>query len=307
MKKTVLNVVTAVAALFIGCCSSYAGNPPVGIQLYSARNLIGNPEKYAENHADVLKQLSDMGYTSVETASYSDGKIYGLEPEKFKADCEKYGLEPLSTHTTRNLSAEEYRAGHADAKSLEWWSKCIETHKAAGMKYIVAPSVYFALSENKVPKTLAELQTYCDYLNTVGKMVAEAGMEFGYHNHAYEFSKVEGEVMYDYMLTHTDPAYVFFEMDVYWTVIGKASPVDYFNKYPGRFKILHIKDQREIGQSGMVGFDAIFANAGTAGTKAVIVEVERYSYDDVMKSIAESSEYLMKAKFVKNWGKTLRK
>lgn len=49
--------------------------------------------------------------------------------------------------------------------------------------------------------------------------------------------------------------------------MGKASPVDYFHKYPGRFKMLHIKDRREIGQSGMVGFDAIFENAKTAGVE----------------------------------------
>ena len=54
-------------------------------------------------------------------------------------------------------------------------------------------------------------------------------------------------------------------MDLYWVVRGQNSPVDYFNKYPGRFKIFHVKDHREIGQSGMVGFDAIFKNAKTAG------------------------------------------
>ena len=104
--------------------------------------------------------------------------------------------------------------------------------------------------------------------------------------------------MYDYMLSHTDPAYVFFEMDVYWTVIADASPVEYFKKYPGRFKILHIKDEKEIGQSGMVGFDAIFNNTEVAGVENIVVEVERYSYEDVERSMKESIDYLEAAPFV---------
>ena len=76
-------------------------------------------------------------------------------------------------------------------------------------------------------------------------------------------------------------------MDVYWTVMGKASPVDYFKKYPGRFRLLHIKDRREIGQSGMVGFDAIFANAREAGVENIIVEMEGSSYGDVLRSVRE--------------------
>ena len=104
--------------------------------------------------------------------------------------------------------------------------------------------------------------------------------------------------MYDYMLTHTNPEYVFFQMDVYWVVRGQNSPVDYFNKYPGRFKMLHLKDHREIGQSGMVGYDAIFRNATTAGVQDVVAEIEHYSVP-VMESIKQSLDYLLQAPFVK--------
>ena len=105
--------------------------------------------------------------------------------------------------------------------------------------------------------------------------------------------------MYDYLLEHTDPALVFFQMDVYWTVIGKASPVDYFERYPGRFKMLHIKDEWEVGQSGMVGFDAIFKNADKAGLQDFVVEIERYKHDDILISFRESADYLLNACFVK--------
>lgn len=305
MKKTLLMAFSALAAILL-CSNMQAAGPKIGIQLYSARSIIGSPDKYSAQQKTVLKQLADMGYSYVETASYMDGMIYGKKPKEFKSDCRAAGLTPLSTHTTRNLTAEELNAGKPDDSTIKWWKECIRTHKAAGMKYIVVPSVFFASTETKVPATLTELQVYCDYLNLIGEMVTDAGLEFGYHNHSFEFSKVAGEVMYDYMLSHTNPQYVFFEMDVYWTVIGKSSPVEYFKKYPGRFKLLHIKDHKEIGQSGMVGFDAIFANAHIAGAQAVIVEVERYSHNDVMKSIAESAEYLKEAKFVREWSKTVK-
>ena len=118
------------------------------------------------------------------------------------------------------------------------------------------------------------------------------------HNHSREFEKIEDKVMLDYMLENTDPDKVLFEMDVYWTVMGKASPVDYFKKYPGRFRLLHIKDRREIGQSGMVGFDAIFANAREAGVENIIVEIEGSSYNDIVRSVRECADYLLEAPFV---------
>jgi sugar phosphate isomerase/epimerase len=104
--------------------------------------------------------------------------------------------------------------------------------------------------------------------------------------------------MYDFMLKNTDPAKVFFQMDVYWVVRGGQSPVDYFNKYPGRFELLHIKDNKELGQSGMVGFDAIFQNTKTAGAKHFVVEVENYNFTPI-ESVEKSLKYLLNSPFVK--------
>ncbi len=264
----------------------------VAVQLYSVRNVIGTNEKYAENHETVLKGLAEMGYTAVEAANYNNGKFYGRTPEQFRNDVESAGLKVLSSHCNRSLSAEECASGDFSA-SLEWWDECIAAHKAAGMSYVVVPWM-------NVPETLAELKTYCDYFNAIGRKCNAAGLSFGYHNHSHEYAKVEGEVMLDYMLNNTDPEYVFFQMDVYWSVIGKASPVEYFKKYPGRFTMLHIKDHKEIGQSGMVGFDAIFANAyDIAGAKDFVVEVEAFTNGDWKESMKQSVDYLLSAEFYK--------
>lgn len=290
MKK----IITA-ALLFIfaaGMMPADAKKKEACFQMYSVRTLIGDPGKYAQNHETVLKDLAKMGYTSVEAASYDNGKLYGVTPEQFKADIEAAGLKVLSSHTTRNLNDDEIK-NHYFADALKWWDQCIDAHKRAGMKYIVAPWC-------SVPSTIGALQTICDYYNEVGKRVKAAGMEFGYHNHSHEYQKVEGkDMMLDYMIQHTNPEYVFFEMDVYWTVRGQQSPVEYFTKYPGRFKLLHIKDHNEIGQSGMVGFDAIFNNAEKAGMQNWVLELEHASTPDIMKGMDESIKYLQAAKYVK--------
>ena len=290
MKISILSLALLAMAVTPSCAPKEAApvKKDMCVQMYSARSILNH-----DNYADILKEIAAMGYTAVEAASYDgdNGLIYGDTPEVFKQKVEAAGMKVLSAHVSRGLSREELDSGDLTA-ALAWWDKCIEVHKKAGMEYIVTP--WMGLQE-----TLKDLQVYCDYLNEVGRRCKAAGIKYGYHNHAYEFEKVEDQVMYDYMLQHTDPELVFFQMDVYWAVIGKASPVDYFKRYPGRFKMLHIKDEWEVGQSGMVGFDAIFKNAELAGLENFVVEIERYSYEDIRKSFVESADYLLNAPFVK--------
>lgn len=254
------------------------------IQLYSVRDDIKTDYK------TTIAKTADAGYQGIEAANYGDGMFYGLSPEAFKKSIEATGMEVLSSHTGRTLNEDISKTDWEDI--WKWWDTAIQAHKAAGMKYIVLPYM-------SVPKTLADLKAYCTYFNQIGEKCKAAGLRFGYHNHAHEFGKVEGETMYDFMLKNTDPDKVFFEMDVYWTVRGGQSPVDYFNAYPGRFELLHIKDNKELGQSGMVGFDAIFQNTDKAGVKYLVVEVEHYNYQP-LESIKKSFDYLVKSPFVKD-------
>ena len=292
--------ICALAALFmiplaVTAQTKKKAKKEVAIQLYSVRDILNKVDnkngKCDPTYTALLKKLANMGYTGVEAANYNNGKFYDRTPQQFKKDVESAGLKVLSSHCTRQLSKEELASGDL-SESLQWWDQCIADHKAAGMKYIVAPWM-------DVPKTLKDLNTYCTYFNEIGKRCKQQGLSFGYHNHAHEFQKVEDKVMYDYMLEHTNPEYVFFQMDIYWVVRGQNSPVDYFNKYPGRFKIFHVKDHREIGQSGMVGFDAIFKNAKTAGVNYLVAEIEGYSMP-VEESVEVSLDYLLDAPFVKS-------
>lgn len=297
MRRLVVLFIAACGIISAGCCQNTAApKKDMAVQLYSARDLIGSPELYAENHVEVLKAIADMGYTGVEAANFKNGLFYGVTPEQFKADVEAAGMEVVASHTNRKLSAEELASGDL-AEALAWWDEALPAHKAAGMRYVVCPSM-------TIPETLAGLKVTCDYFNEIGRKCKEAGMSFGFHNHAREFKKVEDVVIMDYMLQNTDPELVFFQMDVYWAVYGNASPAEYFNKYPGRWTVLHIKDKKEIGQSGMVGFDAVFGNAEVAGVEAFVVEVEGCRNEAALEGIRVSADYLLKAPFVKaSYGK----
>lgn len=297
MKKTIFFALSI--ALLISCSpqqdkaqNDTAEKKSLSLQLYSLRDSIKSQGSYDWALAETAK----IGFATVEAAGYGDGKFYGKTPEEFKADLEKNGLTLLSSHTTRQLDEKELSSKDF-TEAMKWWDQCIEAHAVAGAKFIVAPW-------QDVPKTVKDLQTYCEYYNEVGKKCKEKGMSFGYHNHAHEFQKVEDQVvMLDYMLENTNPDNVFFQMDVYWVVRGAQSPVEYFKKYPGRFKILHLKDHKELGQSGMVGFDAIFRNTDVAGVEYMVAEIEKYNFTPE-ESIKQSYEYLqscpdLKASYVK--------
>jgi sugar phosphate isomerase/epimerase len=285
--KKIFSLCIAVLPLCMACTTPAAQQSPkkdIALQLYSLRDDFNN------DFDVTIKKTGEAGYTAIEAANYNDGKFYGKTPEEFKAAVEAAGMKVLSSHTTKPLSEKELRTKDF-SESLAWWDKAIDAHLAAGMQYIVSPGM-------GVPQTLADLQTYCDYYNIIGQKCKEKGLLFGYHNHAHEFVKIEDVMMYDYLVEHTNPEYVFFQMDVYWTVRGQQSPVEYFQKHPGRFTLLHIKDHKELGQSGMVGFDAIFKNTDIAGTKHLIVEVEQYNYPPI-ESVTLSLDYLLNCPLVK--------
>ena len=266
-----------------GKASASESSKYIGLQLYSLRDLVKE-----EGIQKVLETASKMGYKNLETASYDNGKIYGLAPAEFKKMVNDLGMKCTSAHLGQAFTKEK------EAEVMSWWDQAIDAHNELGVKYMVQP--WMPVTDQT---TLDDLKMYCDYFNEIGKRCQQNGMKFGYHNHAHEFQKVEDKaVMLDYIIENTNPEYVFFQMDVYWIVRGQHSPVDYFNKYPGRFTMLHIKDHRELGQSGMVGFDAIFNNAKTAGVKNIVAEIEDYSCP-VMESVKKSIDYLLEAPFVK--------
>ena len=259
----------------------------IAIQLYSVRDIINN----GTDLNVVLKNLAQMGYTSIEAANYDNGKFYGKTPEEFKNAVEKAGMKVLSSHCSRGLSDKEVASGDF-SESLKWWDQSIAAHKAAGMKYIVNPGI-------GVPKTMKEMRMYCDYFNTVGYKTAAASIAFGYHNHAFEFRKIGDQLIYDFLLDNVSPNHVFFEMDVYWVQEGGGDPVAYLKNRPSQFKAIHIEDEKEIGARGKMNFKPIFDQMYANNVKDWYVEVEQYTNNDPVASVQQSYDFLNKADYVK--------
>lgn len=262
-------------------CSKQHGKN-IGLQLYSIRDSIKNDVPGS------IEKVAEMGYKFVELAGYRDGNFYGMEPADFKALCEENGLLVLSSHTSRPLpDSVNYD------ETMTWWDSCIDAHIAVGAKYIVQPSMGSSAYES-----VANLKLWCDYFNTVGEKCNSKGIRFGYHNHAREFSTAFGDtIIYDFMLENTDPQKVMFQLDLYWCVEGGKNPVDYFNKFPGRFELWHIKDKEEVGASGMMDFASIWAARDISGMKYGIVEVEEYNFDQ-FTSCRKSLEFLNNEDYV---------
>lgn len=279
-------VIAMLAVFLLGLLNSCEQQPQekeIGIQLYSLREAMGEAPK------ETIKQVGDIGYTFVEPAGYSDGKFYGMEPAEFKKVVNDAGMDIISSHTGQPLP------DSADwDKTMEWWDKCIQAHKAVGAEYIVQPFM-----GEKGYNSLEGLKRYVEYFNAVGEKCQEAGIQFGYHNHDQEFTtQLEGNTVYDYMLQNTDPEKVFFQIDLYWAVEGGVDPVSYFEEYPGRFTLWHVKDEAELGESGMMDFESYFQYADQSGMQYQIVEIEKYNFEPI-KSVEKCYDFLMNADYVK--------
>ena len=282
--RSVIRIITSlVAVTFVfTACAKDITKKDIGLQLYSIRN------EMREDPVKTMEELGKTGYTFVETADYAGGKFYGMSPADFKALVEKNNMRFVSSHT--GLPVPDPASWES---AMAWWDTCINAHVKAGASYIVQPFM-----DSTGYSSLSGLQRYCDYFNTVGKKCREKGIRFGFHNHDGEFADLEGQTIYDYMLQHTDSSMVFFQIDLYWIKMGGKNAIEYFTRYPGRFTLWHVKDEKELGASGTMDFKTLFENAALSGMKYPIVEQEEYTTTP-LEGVKMSLEYLLKADFVK--------
>jgi sugar phosphate isomerase/epimerase len=264
-----LSAAGAMGALFVSqySCSSGSGFDGVALQLYTIRDAI------SADLAGTLKKVAEMGYKYLELAGYGDGKFYGMEPAEFKKLVTDLGMVILSSHTQVE----------AEGITLDNAKKMADDHAKLGVKYCLQPWV--------VPEartTVASWQKMVSDWNQVGKIMKESGIQFGYHNHNFEFADVEGKIpFFDIMMPQLDKELVTIELDLFWTTKAGQNPVDIFKKYPGRFQLLHMKDMftkeapffttdgvkdfAPVG-AGVIDFKTILASKDIAGAKYLVVE-----------------------------------
>ena len=297
-------LILAVAAISI-CCAERksAEQKNIGIQLYSVLSSV------VDNPAVTIERLAGMGYNQVELVQWGgDPKVFGMTAEEFKALCDAHGVEIISTHSGIQEDKEK------EEEVMNRWREAFASVQACGGSYFIAPGY-------GVEYTTEGLNQMCEYFNKVGKLAKdEYGLEFGYHNHSFEFSTLKDApevVMWEYLVENTNPEYVCFELDVYWCAKGGKTPEEYLAKYPERIKILHVKDDFVIGESGEINFEAIFNQFYANGMKDYVVEIETpgwlrektnedgspYSAEQIVEATFDaaqkSADYLRAAEFVK--------
>ena len=282
-KASMLVASGVVGSSILSGCKTEPTSKHIGLQLSSLRddvNRLGIQE--------VLKIAAEIGYNHFETAGYRNGRIYGQEPAVFKQMAADLGMIATSAHLGRNLSENR-------DEDLAWWDRATEVHAEAGFKYMVMP--WSPLSGENA--TLDNVMRYGEYFNAIGALTAKSGIAFGYHNHAFEFTnKIDDVPLLDLLKAHTNPDYVFFQNDVFWTQAGDVDPVEYLKKHARRIKTLIIKDEKAIGASGTMDFEGIFNQAHTNGIQDWFVNVDQYD-DTPQEDVQKSFDFLMAAKFVR--------
>jgi sugar phosphate isomerase/epimerase len=230
----------------------------LGIATYSVKGLESDIE-------GSFKALAADGYVVMEISNYDAGKgtVAGYKPADYAALAKKYGLTIISSHVRTKFDIKDIDG------TLTAWGKVFDDHKIMGCKYVILPMNMWA-------GTVEGIKAECDLMNKIGDEANKRGIKFGYHNHNIEFATIPAtdKIYEDFLIANTDPAKVLFEMDVYWITVGGQDPVSYLKKYPDRFKLLHIKDEYVVGESGKIDYKAIFSQFYKNGNKDWFVEME---------------------------------
>lgn len=237
-----------------------------GVQLYSFRDsMIKNPIK-------TLETIAGLGFKEIESAGSTKGYYYGLTPSKMGETCKVLGMKLTSGHV------------HLDTEFEQTMADAV----ASGQEYVICSSM------PSDGQTVDNYKQVAEQFNTAGEACKKLGLKFGYHNHEYEFESENGQVLYDVLMDNTQEDLVHMELDLGWVFVAGKDPLNYFNKYPGRFPLWHLKDmnmtKKESTEFGKGGLDIalMLKNKELSGVKHIYIEQEEYASTPV-----ESMEYNM--------------
>lgn len=271
-----------VAPSVISCGGGTKATKEIGIQIYTIR------EQLTADLEGSMKRLAQIGYKSIEAAGFAKSdagyQFYGKSPKDWSKMLADNGQYLLSSHTVFELeTADEVCAAHVEA----------------GCKYIVYPYLPEQYRQN-----IDGYKATGEMLSKLGEAAKRNGLQFAYHNHNFEYTEIEGQIPMDVMMANTDPAYVTYELDIYWIEKAGQDPVAYFDKYPGRFELWHVKGMTNDAEkffapvgSGSIDWARIFAAREKSGMKHFFVEQDR-SKGDIWEDITKSYNFLNNAKYV---------
>lgn len=271
----------ALANLGLAGCSSvpkHTVHQQFGIQLYTLRDVLpANPRA-------VLTELAGFGYKEIESYEGAQGIFWGMTNREFKDLMDQLGMAIVASHCDVN---KDFERKAAEAGEI-------------GMKYLLSPWV-------GPQKSLDDYKRIAEQFNDRGEVCRRNGLRFGYHNHDYSFQLLNGQYPQDVLMQNTDPDLVDYEMDIYWVVTAGEDPVKWFEKYPNRFRLSHVKDRSRnaapseknatvVLGTGQIDFPKILASAKKHGMQHFIAEQEKYEGTTPMAAARANAEYLKKLK-----------
>jgi len=276
---------------------------PVGIQLYTVSKPLN------DDPAGTLKQLYAVGYREVESAGMAK-----MTPKELRKMIDDAGLKCPSAHlqlTKDDLGpafeeANIYGAQYAVSSVLRSFDPAVmKAARAAAQsgKEIKVPSM--------PPLGVDGFKKTAEKMNDVGKKAKAAGLQYAYHNHNFEFEKMpDGSPGYDILVKETDPDLVKFEIDCGWMCVAGYDPIAYMKNYPGRVKMLHIKDFQKMAPTtdlmgpnrpkgadlgtGFVDYGPIFIEGKAAGIEHIFDEQEQPFPVSQIESAKVNFAYLAK-------------
>ena len=242
----------------------------IALQLYTVR------DRTAADMVGTLRELAEIGYRAVEFAGYG-----GVPVDRLRATLDDLGMRAMAAHVPYDRFDREPEEVCAELKTL-------------GCDFAVLPF----LAEERRGGTVAT-RALAETLNRWGALCRAHELTFAYHNHAFELAPLPddpGATMLDLLLAHTDPALVYLELDVYWSVYAGRDPLALLLEHPERIPLLHVKDMAATPDrtfapvgTGVIDWAPLFA-AAEAGTRWYIVEQDQSS--DPMADVATSLRHL---------------
>ena len=182
---------------------------PIALQVYSVR------DDAAADFAGTMEKLKAMGYDGVELAG-----TYGMTAVECKKILDQVGLELVSAHVNIDLLEDD---------------AVLEDYAATGIKFVAIPWLVG-------PKSAEELEAVIARIAKIGERVKAKGMQLLYHNHDFEFEKINGEYILDTYYSRIPAEYLQTELDTCWVNVGGEEPAGFVRKYTGRAPIVHLKD-----------------------------------------------------------------
>lgn len=237
----------------VGTSASFRG--PVGLQLWSLRGVLNKDVDAG------LEYARQFGFKQVELAG-----TYGLSPKEFRAKLDQYGLRAVAGHWPFEAFEKDPESVAREAKEL-------------GVTY--AGCAWLA---DLGPFNEDICRRAAKVFNHAGEVLKAHDIQFFYHNHGYEYGPYGEGALFDLMMQETKPEFVSYEMDVFWTVHAGQDPVAQLEKYPGRWKLFHIKDMKKGVQTGKLTGSEDETNDVVVGTGQIdIPKVLRAAQDAGIK------------------------